>query len=257
MVKYETILKVIEYDIKKCSITLKSIREQINPLLKRITDSQEEYDILMKEIPYFYRDHYNSDHEELFMQYLTGETFNAVGDESSVRLSWEDSQKTYDMGKNGVYPLISIHNHPSGVNFLSIGDVGSQALKNEKYTVVVSKKGIAINKLNEWDEDNELQRKYKCVASYWSLERKTKQKIKNHPRTKKLEEDTNRKLSEAKTHSERMDVQRDSHKKMEELVDNYIISHMEESKKSLNRGFKENNVPMRMEIIDIKKSYEQ
>lgn len=257
MVRYDSILKAIEKEIVKCSVTLKSIREQISPLVKRISDSQEEYDILMEEIPRFYRDNYNKDTEEMIMKYKNGETFHASGDESSVRLSSEDSDRTFDLRESGIYPLLSIHNHPSGINFLSIGDVGSQAIKKEKYTIVVSKKGIAINKLDKWGEDNSLKRHGQAVKSYWGLERQTKEKIKNHPRMKNLEEDTKNKLSKAKTHDERMSIQADSHKAVDNLVGSYIQQHVGESRDILNDQFKKNNVPMKIETIDIKKKYEQ
>ena len=52
-------------DIIKCSVTLKGIRASIEPMVKKLTDTDEEYTTLMEIIPKFYRDHYHKDYEEM------------------------------------------------------------------------------------------------------------------------------------------------------------------------------------------------
>lgn len=158
--KYEYILKAIEQELQKCTVTLKSIRKQISPIIKNITDSEEEYETLMNTISYWYRDHWNSEKE--YLQYLTydGKSYETSGKENIVDVTDEMQEH------KGEY-LLSIHNHPNGSCLQSQGDIDTQAtLTLEKYGITIGKDGVIINKNTDFNIDNS----YGGFAEKWTNE---------------------------------------------------------------------------------------
>ena len=135
------LLKVIEDYIEKCAVTLKSVRSEIEPLIKELADSDEEYEYMMDVIPYFYRDYFNADKEHLIMTNNNFEEWENVGDEGSVSPN-EEMVRNKDV-------LFAIHNHPNGYCFQSDGDWYVNALGRTKYMLSVSKDGIMIVKDND------------------------------------------------------------------------------------------------------------
>lgn len=145
--------KIIEYAItksilvNKCSVTLTQIKESISSTIKKLSDNDEEYNKLMDTIPKFYRDHYNLDHEELYVQGYDGKEYiNTEGDDGSVSVPMEVAEKGY---KNGI--LLAYHNHPDASCIQSIGDFQVCGSINEKYMITVAKDGIMITKNTGWD----------------------------------------------------------------------------------------------------------
>lgn len=149
MVRYDTILKVIDETVK--CISLKSIREQISPTLKQITDSQDEYDCLMNEITHFYRDHYTKGYETVRYRVSSkseSKVWENEGDEFSVPTP-TDAQIYGEIGgyfDNHNKFLLSIHNHPKGSCYPSNGDFENSEELKVKYMIACGRDGISISK---------------------------------------------------------------------------------------------------------------
>lgn len=65
---YNIVLKTIEDEIMKCQLSQKKIREAIEPIIKQIADSEEEYDDLMRLIPSEYQRRYNAKTETMLIE---------------------------------------------------------------------------------------------------------------------------------------------------------------------------------------------
>ena len=269
MVKYKTLIKVIEKEIAKCHVTLKSVREQIRPLLESITDTEEEYDLLMEKIPRFYRDYRTSNKEYEYMIDSIGNEYNTIGDGNSVRLSDKDQDKLFANRNKGVTITLGIHNHPSGINFPSIGDLNSQEISRKKYSVIVSKNGIAINKQNleGWNEPNYLKRHGKINESYWGMERGLRKEIETTPEYKDLVRKYHNDVRPIKEKLKTPNLDIDTiieledkqtellgkfHKDVRKMTINKLGESIPQSQEALNKGYNDNEVPMEVYAISIK-----
>lgn len=149
MVRYDTILKVIDETVK--CISLKSILEQISPTLKTITDSEDEYDCLMDEISHFYRDHYTKGYETVRYRVNSGDE-NKIWENQGDKWSVDAPADAQIYGEIGGYFdnhnkfLLSIHNHPSGSCYPSYGDFENSEDMKVKYMIACGRDGIAISK---------------------------------------------------------------------------------------------------------------
>ena len=143
MVSYNLILQTIGDYVEKCSVTLKGIKKNIEPLVKSLTDTQEEYELLMEELPRFYRDRYNLDHETQWLwDYHDKVYMEENGDAHSVRVPYSAVRE----GIDGDGILLSIHNHPNSCSFQSPADYRQQAQINTKYNISIANDGIIITK---------------------------------------------------------------------------------------------------------------
>ena len=134
-------LKAVEEYVEKCSVTLKQIRKDIEPVIREIADSEEDYEYLMETVPRFYRDYYNADKEHLLMTNNSFEEWRNSGNGNSVAPN-EEMVNNKDV-------LFSIHNHPNGYCFQSDGDWYVNAYGRTKYMLSVAKDGIMIVKDND------------------------------------------------------------------------------------------------------------
>ena len=135
------LLKAIEEYVEKCSVTLKQIRKDIEPIIKELAETDEEYEYMMDTIPHFYRDFYNAKEEHLLMTNNNFEEWRTTGEEDHVTPN-KDMLDKKDV-------LFSIHNHPYGHCLQSDGDWYVNARGRTKYMLSVSKDGIMIVKDND------------------------------------------------------------------------------------------------------------
>ena len=140
MGRLKYIIRAIEEDIAKCSVTLKQIRADIEPTIKALTDNHEEYELLMDVIPHFYRDRYNLDHETYD---YNGTVYANKGNDRMVQVPDEAREIAREEGT-----LLGIHNHPDATCFQSPGDYGAMTSLRQKYSVTVAEDGIMISKDN-------------------------------------------------------------------------------------------------------------
>ena len=143
MGRLKYIIRAIEEDIAKCSVTLKQIRADIEPTIKALTDNPEEYELLMDVIPHFYRDRYNLDHETLQIYDYNGTVYENKGNDRMVQVPDEAREIAREEGT-----LLGIHNHPDATCFQSPGDYGAMTSLRQKYSVTVAEDGIMISKDN-------------------------------------------------------------------------------------------------------------
>lgn len=162
MGKLKYIIRAIEEDIAKCSVTLKQIRKDIEPVIKSITDTPEEYDLLMDVIPHFYRDRYNLDHETLQIYDYQGNVYENKGNDKSVQVPDEVRDIAREDGT-----LLGIHNHPEATCFQSPGDFGAMTSLRQKYSVTVAEDGIMISKDNTAGEIIPNPQGMYYVANQW------------------------------------------------------------------------------------------
>ncbi len=143
---YNAILDSITEEIIKC-ISLKSIREQISPMLKQVTDNDNEYDLLMEAIPYFYRDTYTKKNENIYVEDFNGNGWSDYGDEYGCY----PPDAVFGELKKGNPMLLTMHNHPNQggkpfTPFQSPTDYFYMVFLRSKYGVTISKDGIVITK---------------------------------------------------------------------------------------------------------------
>lgn len=145
---YDKILKSIEDEIRKCTVSLKSIRSQISEVIRSVADDDGEYELLLDVVSRFYQSHYNLDHECMYLQDYDGlEYENENGSEGRVDVP----SNAVDVGVYGYGMWLSIHNHPNfgrikSSSFLSYGDFIAQLNMNEKYCIVVADEGVSLCK---------------------------------------------------------------------------------------------------------------
>lgn len=238
MVNYTNILKVMDEYVEKCIVTLKSIRQQISPILKDITDTEEEYNILMDIIPKFYRDNWNNPKEHLLMQGNNGDIFENEGTEGSVSTPREAVNESM---RNGL--VLSIHNHPSdSTAYQSLGDYVTQCVgTREKYGITISKKdGVVISKLtNKQVSRNKLSNTYnklfKKIGDNFDKDKEVEiQSLKDDCDANKI---TSKQLN----------------KKYNEMFHGYISENIHGYVDNLDTSFSNNNVPVRVYHAPIKR----
>ena len=152
MVKYKTILKIIDTHINKHN----QFRTNINRILRNITDNQEEYKQLKKEIWDYWK------HQQLIpLEYLrlhthTNEQYSKIGTEKQVSPPYKAS---YIGLTEGLW--LSSHNHPNNYScFQSLDDFETLLLLNQKYSCTFGKDGFMIVKnehTNFADSDKNLE----------------------------------------------------------------------------------------------------
>lgn len=237
MVKYSTILRVIKH-----SVTLKSVKEQISPAIKEITDNEEEYDFLMDRIPKFYITYYNHKTEHIEVWDNQGNKHQNDGDETSVgHPETMDHETPY---------LLSIHNHPNKVSEMqSNGDYGLQVEYNTKYGVSVGFHGLVITK-NGYPFDPEKCYDYGDEAYYRgdiAVGRRFSDMRKTDPVCLKAREDW---LNDKITMNE---MDKRITQRFSEELDKWDTATLVEEQ---NKIYKDLNVPVESTYIPIKKIYE-
>lgn len=258
MVKYNIILKAIDNYLNKCHITLKSIKEQIEGLIFEISETDEEYNILMEHIPRFYRDYYNAPIEHLFGYDVNGNIYTQDGDETSVRFTEEQ-----DITMEDNYGLfLSMHNHPTDINFLSFSDIGlsSKDKYRTMYNVVVTKKGIAINKQDRnwnYNDESSLNKESQRFNRCFNANELFREQIKNDIFPNEINdimENMDKKIKETDNKSEQFQIRYDSLMQVEDLVADYITQEPQDCADRLNQAYEQYDVPMEMNIIPIKRN---
>lgn len=157
MVKYKTILSVIEQNINTPTITKHSnFQYNIEGLLRQITDNKEEYKTLKEDIWRFYKETKKSDHEEIILKGIDGSFFeNRKGEHRSVEIPSE----VEDYVDKGGKLLYSIHNHPYVEEISSclqsLSDFRVMSYNGVKYSISIGKDGIMITKNPNHRKDNE------------------------------------------------------------------------------------------------------
>lgn len=238
MVNYTQILKIMGEYVEKCSVTLKSIRQQISPIIKDITDTEEEYNTLMEVIPKFYRDNWNNPKEHLLMQGTKGDIFENEGTEGSVSTP---NEAVIESLKNGL--VLSIHNHPAdSTAYQSLGDYVTQCVgTKEKYGITISKKdGVVISKLTSKQVGrNKLSNTYNKIYTKMgdNFDKDKKAEIQS------LKDDYHaNKITLDQINKEYNDL---FHEHMSENVHEYV--------NTLNTGFSNNNIPVEVYHAPIKR----
>ena len=245
MVKYKTILKAIEQETHKTHYTLKAIREQIEPTIKKITDNQEEYDILMKEIPQFYRQYWNEKKENLSIIDNNKQKLDPILGEDHCVTFTDDIVEQAE--KEGL--LLTIHNHPSATSIQSSGDYYCIASLGIKYGVSISKDGIVISK-NTYGEASE---NYADDVLYsWS---KWHQNLKNEVRKTKESQEIDEWWSQIpfnEMFGERRDeFSQELHEKQKKLYKNYVLNNMDTQIDNLNKQYEADEIPISMSYVEI------
>lgn len=142
MTKIKYLIRAIETNITKCSVTLKGVRAAIEPLLDEICDYDWEKQSLMETIPYFFRESYNKKTEACYLEdWEQGSYYNDDGDEDGVDVPVEAMEKGRE---NGLF--MGMHNHPSRTSLMCADDYDVMADADEKYSICVSNKDITISK---------------------------------------------------------------------------------------------------------------
>ena len=238
MVNYTNILKIMGEYVEKCSVTLKGVRQQISPIIKNITDTEEEYNILMEVIPKFYRDNWNNPKEHLLMQGNNGDIFENEGTEGSVSTPHEAVNESM---RNGL--ILSIHNHPlDSTAYQSLGDYVTQCVgTREKYGITISKKdGVVISKLtNNQVSRNKLSNTYnklfKKIGDNFDKDKEAEiQSLKDDCDANKI---TSKQLN----------------KKYNEMFHGYISENIHGYVNNLDASFSNNNVPVKVYHAPIKR----
>ncbi len=139
MVKYKSIVSAIEDYVVKCAISQKEIRRQIEPFIKELADSPQEYETLLKYLPRFYQHHYHKDKEYLQMVDWDNNDYFSEGTEEQVEVPNE--------AKDVASFLMSVHNHPIGVSVIpSDGDFEEMQKTDVKFMVTVGDEGLVVSK---------------------------------------------------------------------------------------------------------------
>ena len=157
MVKYKTILSVIEQNINQ-PLTTKhsSFLYNLEGILRQITDNKEEYKTLKEDIWKFYKETKKSKNEEIILKGTDGSFFeNRKGEKRSVEIPMEVEDFINDGGKI----LYSVHNHPyveeTSSCLQSLSDFKVMSYKGVKYSITIGKDGIMITKNPKHRTDNE------------------------------------------------------------------------------------------------------
>lgn len=245
MVKYKTILKAIEQETHKTHYTLKAIRKQIEPTIKKITDNQEEYDILMKEIPNFYRRYWNEKKENLSIIDNNKQKIDPILGEDHCVTFTDDIVEQAE--KEGLF--LTIHNHPSATSIQSDGDYYCIASLGIKYGVSISKDGIVISK-NTYGKASEDYAD--DVLSSWS---KWHTNLKNEVRKTKESQEIDEWWSQIpfnEMFGERStEISQELHERERKMYKNYVLNNMDEQIDNLNKQYETDDIPIRMSYIEI------
>lgn len=138
------LIQAIDDYLEKCSLTLKSVRKQLRPVLNELfeDDSNVNIDEVLEDITRFYVNYYNAENENLYLKGYDGtEWVNNYGTRKQVMIPMEAKKEGVS---NGL--LLSIHNHPEGCAYPSGADYKNQAEMNQYINVVCSNDGILISK---------------------------------------------------------------------------------------------------------------
>lgn len=246
MVKYDNILKAMEITLQKHSLTIKTIKQQISPTLKKIAKDEKEYELLLNTISKFYYENYNKTKEYMKIidnkgkEYLSegeeGQAHNVEVPDEALKVGWED----------GLY--FSIHNHPKGsVSIPSISDYIIMEQNDMKYMVTVAFDGISISINNKYPEP---LFGGTIMNSLYPIFNECFQQSETLPEFKEIQEKLGR------TDITINDLDRET--KLT-LYNKYMKqdNHIQETADQFNNSFKQNKVPITIHNIPIKKIYEQ
>lgn len=222
---YGIILKSIEDELNKCYLSLKSIREQISPLIKDITDTEEEYGLLVDRISHFYRDFRNEKTEKMYVEGYTGNIYTEYekGTEDSVPYPIEARREARENGM-----LLSIHNHPTSTSYQSDGDMNTMNLANEKYMITVSSDGLMITK-------NTSGERFDSKTAIKVINRIEDNLLSMVDKTDEIKELDKQILSIS---------EEDYSKKYKQVENKLFIENNDEIIGNLNSQFKENDLPL-------------
>ena len=142
MVKYKTILKIIENETQKTHYSLKNIKSQIQPLIHQIVDSSEEEEILLDRISRFHKEFWNSSTEKMYLEGHTGNVYTEYERGTAYEVPYPEDGR--EEGKTDGM-LLAMHNHtPDSMFYPSGADL--YASFDEKYIIIVNTNGISITK---------------------------------------------------------------------------------------------------------------
>ena len=242
-------------DIIKCSVTLKGIRASIEPMVKKLTDTDEEYTTLMEIIPKFYRDHYHKDYEEMqchtyeYTEYLYDEDDEPLYDEDGNQQTKRSVDVYTSRGQAGTgrtkmpldedsdyvhkYPgiLLGIHNHPNNSSsFQSSGDWINQAKFLVKFGVSCGDDGIDITKMNARDYDTVDGFSFDFHKTVWGYER-------NREKAIWAAGDTNGANQIQKDYEEGKITPEEADSKLHDVLHTHLKTHGDDERKTVNKIF--------------------
>lgn len=237
MVRYETLFKAIEDYVIKCEISLKKIREAISPTIKEITDSEEEYNILMENIPRYFQKHYKLKHETILLQDYDGKQY---ADENGERNTVQTPQEVKDIDEG---LLFSFHNHPNDCCFQSLNDFLHIYDYGIKYGMSVAKDGIFISKNVEPKNYFSTMTKLRINNAYTNYMNGVIKAVKKHRKEEyaQLKKDFNEGLIDSES----------ADKKLTQFVLDYLTENSPRESKKLTNRFEKNDVPISTNYIPI------
>lgn len=240
MVKYKYILQAIE----KTHYTLKGIQEQIEPTIRKITNNEDEYNILMETIPKFYRDYWNKDKEYMTLVTYDNTQYTVKGDEESVKR--DDKLKEED----NEY-ILTIHNHPNHTCFQSQADYMSLTDTLETYGITIGNDGIMITEF----KDGEVTKADIGLIYREARENDIFREFMKSDEYKQFEDDFHNRRPPFNIDDldERMMVYEEQRHKEE---NKFISNNTQKCTEIINNKFQEYNVDIKSTHIPIKKPYE-
>lgn len=245
MVKYNYILKIIEQETLKTHYSLKAIKEQISPILKKITDTQEEYDILMKEIPYFYREYWNKGKENLNIIDNNKEKIDPILGENHCVTFPDDIVKQAE--KEGLF--LTIHNHPNATSIQSDGDYYCIASLGIKYGISISKDGIVISK-NTYGKASE-DYADKVLISWSKWHQNMKNEVWNTKEGKEINDWWQQIPFDVMFGDRSNEISQELHEKEKKMFKGYVLKNMDKEVNLLNKQYKTDDIPISMSYIKI------
>lgn len=236
MVKYKTIIDTIDEYIK-CNVSMKQIRKSIEPLLKDICDSEEEFEILGDRITRFYYDFYNAPIEHLYLETEKGNIYTNQGEQYNVKLPKDAFEE------KGF--LLSIHNHPNTMPYPSHEDMKVMSQHREKYNVILSKYGIMVFKHNKGGRIFSTSKTKKILEK---TENNLMDKVDNTEKAKALDDEwfgnrANTKL----THDDYINT-------FTGYVNEYLRDNNGEITSELNDEFKKKDLPLSCYYMTVKQN---
>lgn len=156
MVKYKYIIEAIDDYTIKCSVTLKSVKAQIEPLVKQLARNTNEYEYMMENIPRFYRDTYKSDSTTIYCRskdynrnWLENPEEEHEEWESTMRGHWNSiPQKAKEVGERDGFQIIMTNKTDwhGGISYPDSNDLNRMGLYNSKFLVVCGDDGLTITR---------------------------------------------------------------------------------------------------------------
>ena len=234
-------------EIIKCSVTLKSIRAQIDPLIRQLAKNEEEYNDLMDTIPRFYRDYYNSPVMNLYARTynldLNGKNhheFYIEGTPYSVTL---DGEAKREGGTYGFQAMML--NHPGGLAMAGSGEWVKQIDNNGKYLICVGDKGITVTKKKGRIQKDTF--KFLSTAMDYEFDRE---------RRFYADKDNNG-IGEIEQAYKNKEISRqECDDQIHKVMKNHMDNNMDSEAEIATNNFQENGYDLTVYYVPIKKNYE-